>query len=299
MEDIDLRSKIENDKYILEDAQSSSVRSIYPITELLWCGHSNFCDKLLIAKSDEFDRMLFTDGELQSTSFDERIYHEFLVHPCVSIYGSLYDTINLTILILGGGEGSTTRELLKYPKEIVNKIVWIDIDKDLLNLSRVHLKYCDESIYNDDRVFLSYEDANIYLSNSIEKFDIIICDLPDPWLNNDDGLYSDKFWNDLRRVSNDNHVIVSHVGPITPGKQNFELCSNLIKRLDLNICNLKLGKVFIPSFMSEWLYLYFSFEKSIRDVELDFSMLPNNLSVVDSCNLPNFFYFPKYYECDI
>ena len=100
-------------------------------------------------------------------------------------------------------------------------------------------------------------------------------------------------------MSNDNHVIVSHVGPITPGKKNFELCSNLLKRLDLSICNCKLGKVFIPSFMSEWLYLYFVFDNSIRDVKLDLSILPTNLSVVDSCNIKNFFYFPKYYECDI
>lgn len=299
MEDKDLRLKIENDKYILEDAESSSVRSIYPIRELLWCGNSKFCNQLLIAESAEYDRMLFTDGELQSTSFDEKIYHEHLVHPCISIYSSLYKNDNLNILILGGGEGCTTRELLKYPKNIVNKIVWIDIDKDLLNLCRNHLKYCEENVYNDDRVLLSYQDANNYLETTLDKFDIIICDLPDPWINNDDGLYSDKFWSNLRRVSNDNHVIVSHLGPINPGKKNFELCINLLKKIDLDICNYKLGKVYIPSFMSEWLYLYFVFDKCLRDVKLDFSILPNNLSVVDSCNLQNFFYFPKYYECDI
>lgn len=295
MEDSDLRLKIENDKYILEDAQSSSVRSIYPIRDLLWCGNSYFCDKLLIAKSDEYDRMLFTDGELQSTSFDERIYHEHLVHPCLSIYYSLYENDNLNILILGGGEGSTTRELLRYPKNLVNKIVWIDIDKDLVNLCRNHLKYCDENVYNDDRVLLSYEDANNYLNSTLDKFDIVICDLPDPWINIGDGLYSNQFWNDVRKVSNDNHVIVSHLGPINPGKKHFQLCNDLLFQLKLDINNYKLGKIFIPSFMSEWLYIYFSFNKSMLNIKLNLDQLPINLSIIDKENIDKFFYFSKYY----
>ena len=296
MENSDLRLKIESDKYILEDSQSCSVRSIYPIDRLLWCGESNFCDKLLIAESDDYGRMLFTDGELQSSSFDEKIYHEHLVHPCMSIYYSLYEKRELNILILGGGEGSTTRELLKYPKEIVNKIVWIDIDKDLVNLCRVHLKYCDSDVYDDDRVCLLYDDANTFLDCSVDKFDIVICDLPDPWMNNGDGLYSDKFWSDLTRVTNDSHVIVSHLGPISPGKKNFDLCNNLVSKLQLDSNNYKLGKVFIPSYMSEWLYLYFVLNHSIRDMKLNVDNLPNNLSILEAENLNNFFSFPKYYN---
>ena len=100
-------------------------------------------------------------------------------------------------------------------------------------------------------------------------------------------------------MSNDNHVIVIHLGPIIPGKRNFELCNNLLKKIDLDFCNYKLGKVFIPSFMSEWLYLYFVFDKCIREEKINVDTLPNNVSIVDSYNVKNFFNFPKYYECDM
>jgi spermidine synthase len=284
--------------YIFEEANSSNVKSMYPIKSVLWNGNTAFTNNLIIANSEEFGRMLFTDGELQSSSEDEKIYHEYLIHPSLSIYYGLYNNHNLNILILGGGEGATTRELLKYSKNIINKIIWIDIDKDLVSLSRLYLKYCDEYVYNDSRVFISYEDANNFLTCSKEKFDIIICDLPDPSLNDKEGLYSIKFWNDLKKLTKSEHIITTHLGPISPGKKHFELCKSVLKKLNLNKVNYKLGKVFIPSFMSEWLYLYFSFNRSLKDIKLNSIILPDNLSIIDKKNINNFFYFPKYYESE-
>lgn len=296
MEDKKLKRSLENDKCIHENANSSTVRSIYPIDNILWAGNSQFCDNLIIAQSKEFERMLFTDGELQSTSYDEQIYHEFLVHPSLTLYYSIYGKKNINILILGGGEGATTRELLKYPTNIINKIVWIDIDKDLIQLSKTHLKYCNDSVYNDKRVCLSYEDANIFLNSTKETFDIIVCDLPDPWINENKGLYDDTFWKNLRRIVNQQHIIVSHVGPIQPGKKNFDFLQDLLKKIKLDISHCKLGKVFIPSFMSEWMYLYFNFTKPIQNQKINLNNLPQNLNIVDKDNIINFFDFPRYYQ---
>jgi len=291
---------IENENYVLENAKSSSVKSMYPIQSILWKGTTNFTNHLIIADSREFGRILFTEGELQSCSMDEKIYHEYLIHPSLSIYYSLYNNHNLNILILGGGEGATTRELLKYSKHIINKIVWIDIDKELVHLSRLYLKYCDETVYNDPRVFIYYEDANQFLSNCKEKFDIIICDLPDPYLKEDNNneLYSNTFWSNLKKITKNEHIITTHLGPIYPGKKHFNLCKHMLKLLNLNTTHYKLGKVCIPSFMSEWLYLYFSFNTSLKDINIQSNYLPNNLSIVDEENMKHFFYFPNYYESD-
>ena len=289
---------IENENYVLENAKSSSVKSMYPIQSILWKGTTKFTNHLIIADSTEFGRILFTEGELQSCSMDEKIYHEYLIHPSLSIYYSLYNNHNLNILILGGVEGATTRELLKYSKHI-NKIVWIDIDKELVQLSRLYLNYCDETVYNDPRVFIYYEDANMFLSNCKEKFDIIICDLPDPYLKEENNeLYSNTFWSNLKKITKKEHIITTHLGPIYPGKKHFNLCKHMLKLLNLNTTHYKLGKVCIPSFMSEWLYLYFSFNTSLKDINIQFNYLPNNLSIVDEENMKRFFYFPNYYESD-
>ena len=299
MENRDLSLEIERQGYILEDSQSSCVQSIYPINRVLWSGSSQYCDKLLICESDNYGKMLFTDGELQSCDFDERIYHEFLVHPIVSIYCSLYMKRELRVLVLGGGEGSTIRELLKYPMDIISEIVWIDIDKDLVRLCRENLKYCDESIYEDSRVFLRFDDANKFLDENKKngiKFDILICDLPDPYINTSSGLYSLKFWSDMKKNLNENGLIVSHLGPLNGERCNYNLCNDLISELKLSVENYKLGKVFIPSFISEWLYLIFSMDDNIRDVCLESINLPNNLEILDNESLLNFFYFPNYYR---
>ena len=298
MENIELKSAIDKKGNILENTDSSSVKSVYPIKKVLWAGSSKYCNELIIAESEQYGKMLFTDGEIQSTSYDEKIYHEFLVHPTINIYCNLQNKIDLNVLVLGGGEGSTIRELLKYPKSIIKKIIWIDIDKDLVNLCKTHLKYCKENIYEDNRVELKYQDANIFLENnkiSGNKFEIIICDLPDPWINKEEGLYTSKFWDNILMNSYKDSIIVSHLGPISPGKENFKLSYEIINQLKLNKENYKLGKVFIPSYMSEWLYLFFSPNSNIKNKCLNFN-LPINTEIIDKENLNSFFYFPNYYD---
>jgi predicted membrane-bound spermidine synthase len=140
----------------------------------------------------------------------------------------------------------------------------------------------------------------MFLSNCKEKFDIIICDLPDPYLKEDNNneLYSNTFWSNLKKITKNEHIITTHLGPIYPGKKHFNLCKHMLKLLNLNTTHYKLGKVCIPSFMSEWLYLYFSFNTSLKDINIQFNYLPNNLSIVDEENMKHFFYFPNYYESE-
>ena len=60
--------------YIAEISESDA-RTIYPITRRVWEGATSSCSSVIIADSDAYGRMMFLDGELQSASADERIYH--------------------------------------------------------------------------------------------------------------------------------------------------------------------------------------------------------------------------------
>src|SRR4029077_20426214 len=65
---------------------------------------------VILADSFSFGRCLILDGEIQSARFDEFIYHECLVHPAMALHAKPRE-----ILILGGGEGATVREILRHP----------------------------------------------------------------------------------------------------------------------------------------------------------------------------------------
>lgn len=278
MENIELKNEILKDKFFIDN---SYVNTIYPVENIIWCGKTNKCNEVVIIENKEFGKMLFTDREIQSSSLDENIYHEFLVHPIVCLYLSIYKKRNLKTLILGGGEGAVARELLKYPKDIINHITWVDYDSELLLLSKKYLNYTKDEVYDNERVKIIYEDASIFLKNTKDIFDIIICDLPDPFENNDNGIYSFSFWNEMKNKSSEQHLIVSHLGD---AKSNY---SNIINLIGIKNTHCKKIKRFIPCFLCEWLFLIFSFNLKINHTHIDYKYILKDLTIINDKNLSN------------
>src|SRR5260221_14565968 len=79
----------------------------------------------ILAETYSFGRCLILDNEIQSTQRDEFIYHECLVHPAMALHPGPRD-----ILILGGGEGATVREILRHPA--VRHVTMVDIDRKVV-----------------------------------------------------------------------------------------------------------------------------------------------------------------------
>src|ERR1041385_266986 len=75
----------------------------------------------ILADSCSFGRCLILDGEMQSAQLDEFIYHECLVQPAMVLHPK-----PKKVLILGGGEGATVREILRHPS--VQQVTMVDID---------------------------------------------------------------------------------------------------------------------------------------------------------------------------
>lgn len=73
-----------------------------------------------------FGKTLVTDGKTQSTQFDEFAYHESLVHPALLNFAHYNKRGPKTVLIGGGGELATAREVLRYTS--VEKCVMVDLD---------------------------------------------------------------------------------------------------------------------------------------------------------------------------
>jgi spermidine synthase len=220
----------------------------------LWAGKTQFSD-VVIAKSPIYGRMLFIDGELQSAESDERIYHEHLVHPIMNACTNMPEK---RVLIVGGGEGATAREVLKWSAKHVKEIVWVDIDKELVDLSRKYLCYA-ENVYEDPRVTFVPQDIRVYLQENKDLFDVIILDLPDPDVDylkefgEDSELYSVSFWNSLKTNLKPTGHIVSHTGPVSPGEDKHKWRAGLawIDDVTKNMQSTAYH-VNIPSFQSEW-----------------------------------------------
>ncbi len=88
--------------------------------------------EMYIVESGAYGKALVLDGKWQSCTGDEFIYHEALVQPAMIAHQE-----PKTALILGGGEGATTRELLRW--KTIEKVMMIDIDGDVVAACKEHL----------------------------------------------------------------------------------------------------------------------------------------------------------------
>ena len=136
------------------------------------------------------DKILFLEGVQQSSLRGEAAYHEALVHPAMIAHPNPG-----RVMIIGGGEGATLREVLKH--NTVNEVTMVDIDGRLVELCREYLpEWSDcsdlirsdaDSCFDDSRAIVEFKDAFGWFIDSYggeemkeEKFDVIIMDALDP-----------------------------------------------------------------------------------------------------------------------
>jgi len=127
-----------------------------------------------IMETASYGKLLVLDGRIQSSQADEFIYHEALVHP-----GMLAtDLPPRSALVIGGGEGATLREVLKYGS--LTRAVMVDIDGEVVELCKKHLEEMHRGAFDDKRTELRTEDARAYLDKTTEHFDFVSVDLVEP-----------------------------------------------------------------------------------------------------------------------
>jgi spermidine synthase len=119
-------------------------------------------------------RMLILDGRLQSAEVDEFIYHEALVQPAMLAHPDPQ-----RVLVMGGGEGATLREVLRHPG--VSRAVMVDIDGELVGLSKEWLPTFHAGAFDDPRTELVFADGRGWLGAQPDgALDVIILDLTEP-----------------------------------------------------------------------------------------------------------------------
>jgi spermidine synthase len=266
-----------------EHACSSDTPTIYKLTTVAFAGRTDVCSDVVIADNPTYGRVLFLEGELQSAETDQVVYHEMLVHPVMAATTIIPDR---KVLVVGGGEGATVQEVLRWTD--VSTVVWIDIDEGLVNLCRRHLDWTENDVYNNPKVQFLAEDIRTALPR-YDKFDVIILDLPDPDSEEvaKDGLYGSSFWKLLHEHVSEGGAIATHVGPVAPGADVER------HRTGLHIIQEYAGTgypyhMLIPSFQSEW-----GFWMSIPPVKSD--QFPTECSVIDEETITTAFTWSRYW----
>lgn len=163
---------IDNDYIWFQEPSLNGVSISYLCDRVIYHGASRY-QRIDIVETRLHGKMLFLDGVAQSAEMDEFIYHELLVHPAMFSHPEPEK-----VLIIGGAEGATLREVLRH--KTVKRVVLVDIDGELVEICKKYLTSWHQGSFEDPRVEVVIGDGREYVEKSKEKFDVIIVDLSDP-----------------------------------------------------------------------------------------------------------------------
>ncbi len=151
-----------------------------------------------------YGKALTIDNMIMCTEKDEAHYHEMISHPVILAHKQVSN-----VLVVGGGDGGTVREVLKHKN--IEKIVLVEIDENVIEASKQYMPSLSAS-FNNPKVELIIDDGIDYLKNSPDEiYDLILVDGSDP-VGPAEGLFSTAFYQNCIRALKTNGLLVTQSG---------------------------------------------------------------------------------------
>ncbi|CDN11060.1 Spermidine synthase [Richelia intracellularis] len=200
--------------------------------------------EMYIVETGTYGKALVLDGKWQSCTGDEFLYHEPLVHPAMIFHGE-----PRKVLILGGGEGATAREVLRWKS--VEKVVMIDIDGEVVEACKQHLPEMHQNVFDDPRLQVKIADALHFLDTTDEKWDVVISDLSDPIESGPSfALFTKEYFEKISRVLSPQGFLVIQAGPVSPGE--LTLHARLVHTLNTVFPNVQSYSSYTSTYGRPW-----------------------------------------------
>jgi len=201
--------------------------------------------KILIFDSKYFGRVMALDKVIQITERDHYGYSEMLTHVPILTHGKIKK-----VLIIGGGDGAIAAEVLKYPE--IEEISICEIDKEVINLSRLYLKTINKGSLIHSKVNVIIKDASKLITKKdlTNYFDLVIADRPDP-IGTGKNLFKIKFYQNIKNVLSETGIAVFQNGvPFFQKKELQETNKYLKKTFMLSGTYLTVVPTYIGGYMA-------------------------------------------------
>jgi len=157
--------------------------------------------KVEVYNTLEYGNMLALDGMVMCTEKDEYVYHEMITHVPMLLHPDPQK-----MLVIGGGDGGTAREILKH--QGVDSIELVEIDNAVVEASKLHLPTISPA-FGHSKLQLKIEDGIKFVKNvSDESFDLVIVDSTDP-VGPSEGLFTKDFYLDVYRILTKQGIMVT------------------------------------------------------------------------------------------
>jgi len=183
----------------VRETHQNSVALSFKVEKTLFSGKSQF-QQVDIVQTADHGAMLLNDGIIMVSERDEYIYHEMIAHPPLFVHPS-----PARVLVIGGGDGGTVRELLKH--DTVSRVVMVEIDEMVINACREFMPSISYAL-DDPRLELIVDDGVQYVESTSEIFDLVLIDSTDP-IGPAAPLFDKQFYQNVAGILSENGIMIS------------------------------------------------------------------------------------------
>jgi spermidine synthase len=178
------------------------VRTGFRLKRRLFKGRSPF-QTVEVVDTKGHGRLLLIDGMTMVSERDEFVYHEMIAHVPLFLHPR-----PRRVLVIGGGDGGTVREVLRHKS--VERCVLVEIDALVVEASRRFLPGVAGRL-SDRRAVVRIEDGVKFVRETSERFDVVIVDSTEPF-GPAKELFGSGFYRDVKRVLTADGIVVSQAG---------------------------------------------------------------------------------------
>ena len=186
-------------KITRKEIYAPGVELNFDCSEVLYSKKSPY-NTVEIVRSPYFGKVLLNDGVIMICEKDEFVYHEMISHVPLFVHPQPRN-----ILVIGGGDGGTAREVVKHP--LVESCKVVEIDALVVEACKKHIPQT-ASVYSHPKVKIRIEDGIKYVLNTKEKYDLVIVDSSDP-IGPAIPLFEENFYKGVYNILNDDGIMVS------------------------------------------------------------------------------------------
>jgi spermidine synthase len=184
----------------IEEVMDEHTAFKFRVSQTHFTGQSEF-QSVDVVETVHYGKMLLNDGLVMLTEKDEFCYHDMIAHVPLFTHPN-----PKKVLVIGGGDGGTAREVLRHQQ--VEKCVMVEIDAMVVEACQKHIPQTAAVLTDDPRLELKIADGVEYVKNAQEKFDVVLVDSTDP-IGPATPLFNVDFYQNVFNLLSEDGIVVA------------------------------------------------------------------------------------------
>lgn len=189
---------------------------------VLFSDKSEFQKVEIIESDSTLGKFLTLDDLMMCTEGDEYHYHEMIAHVPM-----MHHKAPKSVLVIGGGDGGTVREVLKH--KTVEKVVLCEIDGMVIDACKKYLPTMSCELDNP-KVEIKVEDAIEFVKDKTNEYDVVLIDSTDP-MGPGEGLFTEEFYTNVRKSLKAGGILAAQSESPVVNKEEISKMYKLLKKV--------------------------------------------------------------------